>query len=53
MHNVSIRPEIVDRAMARRGRLHWFDSLNPKSTALVAIDMQSTFCAPGEVVVSY
>lgn len=47
MHNVSIRPEIVERVVARRGRLHWFDSLNPHSTALVVIDMQETFCAPG------
>lgn len=55
MHNVSIRQEIVDRVIARRGRLHWFDSLNPRSTALVVIDMQHTFCAPGspgEVAVS-
>ncbi|MES2192413.1 MAG: isochorismatase family cysteine hydrolase [Pseudomonadota bacterium] len=33
--------------MARRGRLHWFDSLDPKRTALVVIDMQGTFCEPG------
>ncbi|MCL4744524.1 MAG: cysteine hydrolase [Burkholderiaceae bacterium] len=41
--------------MARRGRLHWFDRLNPGCTALVVIDMQNTFCAPGgpaEVAVS-
>lgn len=47
MHNVSIRPEIVDRVVARRGRLHWFDALDPRRTALVVIDMQETFCAPG------
>jgi ureidoacrylate peracid hydrolase len=55
MHNVSIRQEIVDRVIARRGRLHWFDSLDPRSTALVVIDMQHTFCSPGspgEVAVS-
>lgn len=55
MHNVSIRPEIVDRVVARRGRLHWFDQLDPQRTALVVIDMQETFCAPGspaEVAVS-
>lgn len=46
MHKVSIRPHIVDRVMARRGRLHWFDSLDPKRTALIVIDMQSTFCEP-------
>ena len=33
--------------MARRGKLHWFDSLDPKTTALIVIDMQSTFCEPG------
>jgi len=55
MHNVSIRQEIIDRVVARRGRLHWFDTLDPKRTALVVIDMQGTFCAPGspaEVAVS-
>lgn len=47
MHPVGIRQEIIDRVMARRGRLHWFDRLDPARTALVTVDMQSTFCAPG------
>jgi ureidoacrylate peracid hydrolase len=47
MHPIGIRQEIIDRVMARRGRLHWFDQLDPARTALVAVDMQSTFCAPG------
>lgn len=47
MHSVTVRQEIVDRVMARRGRYHWFDTLDPKRTALVAIDMQNTFCEPG------
>jgi ureidoacrylate peracid hydrolase len=47
MHQVKIRQEIIDRVMARRGRLHWFDRLDPAKTALVTVDMQSTFCAPG------
>ena len=47
MHDVGIRQEIVDRVMARRGRLHWFDKLDQRSTALVVVDMQSTFCEPG------
>jgi ureidoacrylate peracid hydrolase len=42
-----IRPHIVERVIARRGRLRWFDKLDPKTTALVVIDMQETFCAPG------
>ncbi|MFZ5692581.1 MAG: isochorismatase family protein [Pseudomonadota bacterium] len=47
MHPVSIRPEIVARVLARRGRLDWFDRLDPTRTALVVIDMQTAFCAPG------
>jgi ureidoacrylate peracid hydrolase len=47
MHQVTIRPEIVERVLARRGRLHLFDQLDPARTALVVVDMQGTFCAPG------
>jgi ureidoacrylate peracid hydrolase len=47
MHKVEIRPAIVDRVMARRGKLHLFDSLDPKRSALVVIDMQNAFVAPG------
>jgi ureidoacrylate peracid hydrolase len=55
MHDVAIRQEIIDRVVARRGRLHLFDKLDPRRTALVAIDMQTTFCeagAPAEVPAS-
>jgi len=47
MHDVQIRREIVDRVMERRKRLHIFERLEPRATALVVIDMQNTFCAPG------
>lgn len=47
MHPVSIRPEIVARVLARRGRANWFDRLDPARTALIVIDMQTAFCAPG------
>lgn len=47
MHHVQIRPHITQRVLARRGKFHWFDQLDPRRTALVVIDMQSTFCAPG------
>ncbi len=47
MHKVSVRQHIIDRVLARRGRYHWFDSLDPQRTALVVIDMQGTFCQPG------
>lgn len=47
MHATGIRQAIIDRVIARRGRLHWFDRLEPRRTALLVIDMQQTFCAPG------
>ncbi|MFK7837138.1 MAG: isochorismatase family protein [Sulfitobacter sp.] len=47
MHRVGIRTEIIDRVMARRGKLHIFDRLTAARTAVVVIDMQGTFCAPG------
>ena len=47
MHQVTVRPEIIERVLARRGRHHLFDSLDPKVTAFVVIDMQNMFCAPG------
>jgi ureidoacrylate peracid hydrolase len=47
MASAEIRREIVERVLARRGRLHLFDALEPKRTALVVIDMQNAFVAPG------
>jgi ureidoacrylate peracid hydrolase len=47
MHPVTVRQEIVDRVLKRRGRYHLFDRLDPARTALVVIDMQTAFCAPG------
>jgi ureidoacrylate peracid hydrolase len=50
MASAEIRKEIVERVIARRGRLHLFDSLEPKKTALLVIDMQNAFVAPGAPV---
>src|SRR5258708_19977506 len=47
MHSITVRKEIVDRVLQRRGRYHLFDRLDPARTALVVIDMQTAFCAPG------
>lgn len=47
MHNVAIRQHILERVIARRGGVHWFERLDPARTALVVIDMQNTFCQPG------
>jgi ureidoacrylate peracid hydrolase len=46
-HRTEIRQEIVERVLARRGRLHLFDAFAPAETALIAIDMQNTFVAEG------
>jgi ureidoacrylate peracid hydrolase len=47
VHQTKIRREILDRVLARRGRIHWFDVLDSTKTALVVVDMQNTFCEPG------
>lgn len=47
MHKVTVRQEIIDRVLTRRGRHHLFDSLEPAKTAFVVIDMQNMFCEPG------
>ena len=50
MHNVEIGADIVARVVARRGRLHLFDALDPARTAFVIVDMQNAFCEPGAPV---
>jgi ureidoacrylate peracid hydrolase len=47
MHSSQVRQEIIDRVMARRGRVNLYEKIVPSKTALVVIDMQNTFCAPG------
>jgi ureidoacrylate peracid hydrolase len=42
-----ISQHIIDRVVARRGRLHIFDNIDPARTAMVVVDMQKTFCEPG------
>ncbi len=50
MHPIALPQEIVERVRARRGRLHAFDRLLPRRTALVVIDMHNAFCAPGAAI---
>lgn len=38
---------VVERVVARQGRLHAFDRINPRSTAFVVIDLQNYFMLPG------
>ena len=46
MHKVNIPNYIIERVIKRRGRLEIFDTINPKSTALLVIDMQNCFIIP-------
>ena len=47
MHKIEIPAFVIDRVMERRGRLHIFDSIDPTRTALVVVDLQNGFMAPG------
>jgi ureidoacrylate peracid hydrolase len=38
---------VIDRVIARRGREHVHDDLDPRKTALVVVDMQNAFMLPG------
>jgi ureidoacrylate peracid hydrolase len=46
MHRIAIPQSVIDRVVARRGREHIFDDLNPAKTALVVVDMQNGFMSP-------
>jgi len=46
MHKVTLPTELLDQLAERRGRLRVFDRIDPRSTALLVIDMQNTFVHP-------
>ena len=46
MHTLSIPQSVVDRVIARRGREHIYENLDPTKTALVVVDMQNAFMLP-------
>jgi ureidoacrylate peracid hydrolase len=48
MHKIAIPSYAIERALARRGRLHPFDSIDPARAALVVVDLQNGFMAPGQ-----
>lgn len=49
MHKIAIPSYAIERALARRGRLHPFEDLDPARTALVVVDLQNGFMGPGQV----
>lgn len=45
MHKTKLRPDVVERIIARRGQLHVHEQIDASRTALVVIDMQNAFVA--------
>jgi ureidoacrylate peracid hydrolase len=50
MHPHALPALVVDRIIERRGRLHGFEHVDSRRTALVVVDMQNVFCAEGAAV---
>lgn len=50
MHKLGVSEEVKARILERRGRLRAFPDLAPDKMALIVIDMQNCFCAPGGAV---
>ena len=48
MHKIDIPRHAAERALARRQRRHPFEDLNPEHTALLVVDLQNGFMAPGQ-----
>ncbi len=47
MHKIAIPKAQTDRLQMRLGKLHPFDAIDPRNTALVVVDMQNYFVKPG------
>lgn len=47
MHEIAISPDVIAAVMKRRGRLHIFDELEARRSALIVVDMQNAFVATG------
>jgi ureidoacrylate peracid hydrolase len=47
MHTLAIPQSVIDRVVARRGREHVYEDLDPTKTALVVVDLQNAFMMPG------
>jgi nicotinamidase-related amidase len=51
-HNVEVPDYVIERIMAKRGKLHVFDKFDPAKTALIVIDMQNFFVEEVETAIS-
>ena len=50
MNVPSIRPDVLHRALQRRGKPNLVDSFAASKTALIVVDMQNYFMEPGAAV---
>jgi len=51
-HKIEVPNYVIERIMAKRGKLYVFDKFDPTKTALVVIDMQNFFVAEVETAIS-
>jgi len=51
-HNIEIPDYVIERIMAKRGRLNVFDHFDPLETALIVIDMQNFFVEEVDTAIS-
>ncbi len=46
-HKTELHPDVIDRILKRRGKMHVHDTIDPKRSALVSVDMQVAFLGEG------
>jgi len=49
LHKIEIAQQAIDISLRRRGRIQPFAAIEPRKTALLVVDMQTGFLAPGAV----
>ncbi len=49
MHRIEIAQQAIDISLRRRGQVQPFATIEPEKTALLVVDMQTGFVAPGAV----
>jgi len=49
LHRIEIAQQAIDISMRRRGQIQPFTAIEPRKTALLVVDMQTGFVAPGAV----
>lgn len=48
MHKIAIPEFVVSRVMERRGKVKLFETVDPARTAMIVVDLQNGFMAPGQ-----